>query len=103
MSERQEPTADCEDWPATMDLPEPARRTGRHIAPEPEPHGESDQVCVSATLCITEGVLVEFEGMEGSHAHNPTVMEMYCMDLGSSQQPYHPVALGWLPTEVKQE
>lgn len=64
------PTVDFGVRPVVMDKPEPAVRTGKDIALEPEPYGKSKQVCELAAPCITEGVLVEFEGME---AHNPTM------------------------------
>lgn len=41
---------------------EPDKRTEPIIAPEPEPHSESDQVREPATPCIPVGVLVEFVG-----------------------------------------
>lgn len=74
------PTADYGVRPAAMDKPEPAVRTGKDIALEPEPYGKSKQVCELAAPCIAEGVLVEFEGME---AHNPATVDINNMASGN--------------------
>ncbi len=57
-----EPTADGEPEP---DVTEPI------IPTEPEPQTSSDQVREPATSSVLEGVLVVFEGLEGSAAHTP--------------------------------
>lgn len=64
-----EPTADGELKSAAMHESRPEKRTGHTIAPEPESHRASDQVCELATLWR---LLVEFEGMEEDPAHTPT-------------------------------
>lgn len=51
-----EPTADGEPKFAVMHEPEQKEATDLTIAPEPEPHDESDQVCEPATLWIVERV-----------------------------------------------
>lgn len=51
--------------PAVMYESNPVMRTEGDITPEPEPHRESDQMRKPATPCVTEGLLVEFEAMEG--------------------------------------
>ncbi|ROL27920.1 hypothetical protein DPX16_11050 [Anabarilius grahami] len=69
MERMPEPTADGEPKPASMY--EPDKRTEPTIAPEPEPHSESDQVCEPATSSVPVGLLVEYEGVEESPAHTP--------------------------------
>lgn len=53
-----EPNADSKPKPVMMH--EPVKRTELIIAPEPEPHRESDQVREPATPCIAVGLLVEY-------------------------------------------
>lgn len=65
-----EPTADSEPEPAPMHRP--VKRTEQTIAPEPEPHGESDQMLKPATLCVAVGQLMEFKGSEWSPTHTST-------------------------------
>ncbi|ROI15846.1 hypothetical protein DPX16_21353 [Anabarilius grahami] len=52
-------------------IEEPASPAEPCSAPEPEPNLMSDQVRESATMPVAEGVLVEFEGIDGSPAHTP--------------------------------
>ncbi|ROL42589.1 hypothetical protein DPX16_13996 [Anabarilius grahami] len=77
-----EPPADWKLPPAATCEPEPEEgRTGPAIALEPKHPGESDLGCEQATQSIAVGVLVEFEGMEVSHAHPPATESEYQLDL----------------------
>ncbi|ROI15999.1 hypothetical protein DPX16_14211 [Anabarilius grahami] len=65
-----------------MDVPEPDMRMENDITLDPETHRESDQVHEPAAPCVTEGVLVEFEGWDESPTHNPTAVDVISMDSG---------------------
>lgn len=80
--EIREPTANRGLQPTAMDVPKPDMSTESDIAPEPKPHGVSDQVCEPATPCVTEGVLVEFESWEESPAHNLIALDVIKMPSG---------------------
>lgn len=79
------PTADCRERPAAIDEPKPRKRLEGVIAPEPDPQQMSDQdlihrihnKCLTGSPRIVEGVLVELDGVEGSHGHTlATVSEL---------------------------
>lgn len=70
------PSTDYGGQPVAMDELQLAVRTGKDIAPGPEPYGESNQVCELATPCIAEGLLLESEGMQGSPVHNPATVDI---------------------------
>lgn len=70
------PTTDHGDWPATMDKPKPRKRSVEVIALEALPQPASDQVREPATPRISERVLVEYVGLEGSPAHNPATVDV---------------------------
>lgn len=65
-----EPTADKGDRPAAIDEPDPTERNGEDIAPEPAPLRESDQVRKPKPLCVAEGVIVKFDGLEEGPTHS---------------------------------
>ncbi|ROJ48050.1 hypothetical protein DPX16_5316 [Anabarilius grahami] len=64
------PNADKGLDSAMMREPAPAGVTEWNVALEPEPRA-SDQMCEPAALAITEGVLVEFAGMDRLPTHPP--------------------------------
>ncbi|ROL45353.1 hypothetical protein DPX16_4694 [Anabarilius grahami] len=57
----------------------PASLTELFPAPEPEPNNASDQVHDSATTPVPEGVLLEFEGIDGSPTHISATMKDLCL------------------------
>ncbi|XDV29430.1 hypothetical protein PO909_032560 [Leuciscus waleckii] len=54
-----------------MDEPEPAKGKEKDIAPEPEPHGKSDQVREPATPCVFEGRVCGVQRLGGKPRPQP--------------------------------
>lgn len=69
-----------EPGPAAVKVP--VSQTEPYPAPEPEPNDISYQERESTTMPITKGLLVEFEGREGSSAHTPATVAVLCLASG---------------------